>query len=49
MEVVFSYLWSPMYVKLDVSEAEDFLMTSTSVLEITNGKQRNLSFSMYKI
>ena len=50
MEVVFGYLWSPMHVKLGVSLTDDFLMTSFSVLDESNGKQRKLfPFSIYKI
>ena len=33
--------WSPITCK-DVSESEDYLMTSFSVLEISNGEQRNM-------
>ena len=50
MEVVFGYLWSPMHVKLGVSLTDDFLMTSFSVVDESNGKQRKLfPYNAYKL
>ena len=41
MKVVFGNLWSLKHKKR-VSETEDFVMTSFSVLDISNGEQRKL-------
>ena len=41
MKVVFGNLWSLKHKK-KVSETEDFVMTSFSVLDISNGEQRKL-------